>query len=487
MLTNYLREHKYLDILQKCKTPEIEIIKICKIFADFAERIDLLKDEILFRIGDTGDKFFLILSGECQILKPLRKKKKLTPKDFLKFLYKLKKDNEIFLLQMCINSNYEKYSFKNYEEFKIFNNASLKIKIRNYLIFTMTQECFNFEKIKEFFFEEIKTFKEFNINEDILKNMNLEEIEKYLLKENKFFSNFDEEEKIYYKYYYIFSDDYEHYYNIVEYENILNLGKGYTFGDYALDNQKSDRTATIKSSMDSLLCYINRDIYTKFILEEAIKIRKKDLILLNEKSPIFRSIKKNDFENHYIKKFYIRLFRKGDIIFNQNDLIDKIIFVKDGELDLFYQGNTFEVDNHIEKCIDQCKLMQILEDKEVDLLKSEFKNPKIWQIKSETFLKQANKSLKLNLKTAEKGDIICLESALLKLPLLYNIQVKSNNCQIYFLELKELNNIISRYNSCKNDYFNFSLEKVKVFFSRIRGVKLHRENILINNENIFSM
>ena len=98
MILNYLKENKFLDLLQKCKIPDIEISKICKIFGDNAEKIDLVEGEILFRIGNPGDKFYLILSGDCQVLKPIRKKAFLTPKDFLKFLYKLKKEKETYLL-----------------------------------------------------------------------------------------------------------------------------------------------------------------------------------------------------------------------------------------------------------------------------------------------------------------------------------------------------------------------------------------------------
>lgn len=485
MMTNYLKEHRLLQILQKSKTPDMEMSEICQIFADNAERIDLNENEILFKIGEVGDKFFLVLSGEVQVLKPIRKKVYLTPKDFLRYLYQLKKEDETFLLNMCIKSNYEKYCFKNFEEFLEFNSAALKIKLRNYLTFSMTKECFNFKKVKEIFLEELKTFEDFDLNEDLSKSMNLKEFKKYLFEENKNFKekDFENAEKIYYKYLEIFDNELDNIrFNIIEYDKTVHLGEGYTFGDYALDNEKLSRTATIKASRNSILCYLTEEVYYKYILDETIKLRKRDLILLNEKNPILNAIGDFEFERHYLKKFRLNVFNKNEIIIKQNDLTDKILFIKEGECDLIYQGNTFEVNQHIETIIEQCKLREILEDKEVELMKSEFSNPKINQIKSDSFLKQAKKAKKFFLKTAKKGDIIGVESALLDFPYLYNIQIKSNVAQIYFMDVCDLFQILKRYKKCKRDFMNFSLQKIKAFFSRIRCVKLTRERKLIEDE-----
>ena len=66
---------------------------------------------------------------------------------------------------------------------------------------------------------------------------------------------------------------------------------------YSLDIDKSNVVSRLGLENQKYLQQL-----TKYILEETIKIRKKDLILLNKNSPIFSSIRDIDFEKHYLKK-----------------------------------------------------------------------------------------------------------------------------------------------------------------------------------------
>lgn len=94
MIYNYLQESNILEILNKYKTPDLTKGTLAKIFSENMQRTDLKNNEILFRIDEYGDKFFLIIKGTVMVLKPKKIKKYLTPREFLAYLITLKTKKE---------------------------------------------------------------------------------------------------------------------------------------------------------------------------------------------------------------------------------------------------------------------------------------------------------------------------------------------------------------------------------------------------------
>ena len=73
------------------------------------------KDEIIYKIGEPGEKFFIILKGEITVYKPKRKKIKMTKKDYIIYLKEIKDSKDFHLLKKIILANRETIDINEYE------------------------------------------------------------------------------------------------------------------------------------------------------------------------------------------------------------------------------------------------------------------------------------------------------------------------------------------------------------------------------------
>ena len=73
-IINYFDDENVLELFKKAKGKEIEPKLINDCFARHMQIQNLVKDEVLFRLNDFGDRFYLILSGRIGIFIPDKKK-----------------------------------------------------------------------------------------------------------------------------------------------------------------------------------------------------------------------------------------------------------------------------------------------------------------------------------------------------------------------------------------------------------------------------
>jgi CRP-like cAMP-binding protein len=72
-------------------------IKFSFLLYKLARRIEyqfIRKGETIFRIGEKGEKFYLILKGNIHILKLVQTAKEMRSEDYLILLHKLKKERD---------------------------------------------------------------------------------------------------------------------------------------------------------------------------------------------------------------------------------------------------------------------------------------------------------------------------------------------------------------------------------------------------------
>lgn len=127
MIANYLLQNKTLDILKRDKASELNFSQLVVHFAENMKLILLEKNEILFRLDDIGENFYVIIKGRVAVLKPKKKKYTLTQLGFLSKLREMFKNNETYLLNHTIKNNYELYSFQNYDHFIKYESILIKI------------------------------------------------------------------------------------------------------------------------------------------------------------------------------------------------------------------------------------------------------------------------------------------------------------------------------------------------------------------------
>jgi len=125
-LKNHIQEKNKLEILIKNKTQDIDQNSILDCFSKNMEIQTAHKNEVLFHMGDNADKFFIILKGGVEISIPEKKKFWLSRCEYYKFLEKALYEEEIGIVNQILNSNYEKISFENYDDFYEFSKAKAK-------------------------------------------------------------------------------------------------------------------------------------------------------------------------------------------------------------------------------------------------------------------------------------------------------------------------------------------------------------------------
>ncbi len=483
MIKNYLKESKFIESIKKYKTPDTSIETLIEVFTLNLHRKDLTQDEILFRIDEVGDKFYIIIMGSVLVLKPKRVKKSMSPREFLQHLLEMKSNSEKYLLRMCVKSNYEKVCFKSFQDFAQWEETHFKQLIREFFVYTQKTDFENCSKIYEIFTRTSRKIEDYIL----IKNSNLEDMDYDSLKaymlENENFLITKEEQKHYEKYAVIFSDNKtRNLYNTIEYQSVLELTSGMSFGDFALDSQAKRRTATIKASDNCILGYISNQVYSKYILQETFKIRQKDLVMLNSENFVFNSIRNYVFESVYFSKFSVYTYDKHEFIFKQGEAADKIYIIKEGEVDLLYSGSLLEANLMLQDLANASLQKEIFNAKQVEELKFLFYNKKVFEIRSESFLRKMHKKRKLFLTRLKAKDFLGVEPLLISSNHLYSAMVKSQKCQFFVLEKHVLDKILNLYPFCCKNFTELAKNKFNAYLHRLDNVKGAQERMIMENE-----
>lgn len=108
---------KYLantNLLSKFSKDNLnERTKSLKYFCSMVLSYEYMKpNETLFRIHDSGDKFYIILKGHIGVFKPIETIVNLKFFEFMEYLDKLKYDKEYYMFSRCVESN--KYTIESY-------------------------------------------------------------------------------------------------------------------------------------------------------------------------------------------------------------------------------------------------------------------------------------------------------------------------------------------------------------------------------------
>lgn len=247
--------------------------------------VQAVSNSIMFRIGERGAHFYIILKGTVSVLIPKETKHQLTPDEYLTHLYFLNQINEYELLSKTVNSNKSVYNVD-------ITNPSCPI-IRN----LTNKSPANSEP----------------------RPIRSETVEEYI--SNMMPISLQEDKSIY------------PYLSIWIYQKVINLGEGRTFGEQALISKNSLRTATIFANEETILGILNEIDFSTSI--KCIQMQtKNENILFIMKYNIFGSVSFDYFTKHLWNNFIFIKKKSGDILFNQNDNREMIYFIKEGEFEL---------------------------------------------------------------------------------------------------------------------------------------------------------
>ena len=438
------------------------------------------KNEIIFRIGDIPDNFYMIMNGTVEVLKPIKYSKKINGFEYFKILMNYYINEEFFMLNEVIEFNHNSFEIKKDDLTKI-KLLFVKLELDEYFYSSGEIRGENIIQIIKECFCENEILNKINLDEKLIidaKNPNnRKKINKLRGIIYKFIpSNFSSKIKAYLK---IYDKINLKEVTILKYAHIVNLKDNEFFGDSAFDT-KSNRNATIVTLEDTHLFYLESDHYDLFLRPEKRAQRLSDINFLLDNF-FFNSLNIGTFETNLFNNFIYEEIPNNYILFKQNTPCDYLYFVRNGEIELSTYSSIVQIyfltkflsklnlENNIHEYFKKMKNF----DKKT--LEPGFKN-------SIDFLKKELTSKKnYFLFNALNKDIIGLESLIFNIPYLYNAKVVSKTAIIYKIEKKVLFQLIKHNGYLIDTMLKEGKEKMKILLERI--IKYNSLQIKIVDDN----
>ena len=249
-----------------------------------------IKNTLIMRFGDIGDKFYIIFKGNVSIIIKKEIEFEMTEYEYYLYLKYLKKIKEYELIEENLrlnNLNFDSIDLKNCLDGKLI-----------------------YEKPKD----EI----EIEYNEINIETLNYCSTEDYI-KRIKPLNNkmiFKQRKRIIISYYY----------------HICDLKEGDTFGEIAL-RENVKRTASIICNEDCIFGTLTKKLYDNCIkgAQEKIRLGNINFILSSE---LFNGVKLETFDRKYFNYFKFIQLNQDSILFNQGDFRKDIYILKEGLIEI---------------------------------------------------------------------------------------------------------------------------------------------------------
>jgi CRP-like cAMP-binding protein len=346
------------------------------------------KNSILIRFGEKGSKAYLSLSGDVAVLIKKQFKLYLTEEEYLHYLANLIKYNEYELVNIIINENFKTLpieiiddineqdfdkrksistsvkdlnKFNNLEKaentfnilrpHKVFSSFNLnkmdkityiKPSQKNNTRLKLNQEN---EKLKQLaaptLYYASKLFKNYRLQLLPKKLLNKCSVEEYINRLNVI-DDFDFNEEEYNNL--NANGKGKTYLSIYSYIKVVNLPKGSLFGDMALNNKNSLRTATIISLEDCYCGVLNKKSYTNSLKNSAEK-NLRDILEFIVDLPLFKGLQPAFF----LRKYFTNLSRNNNFknvkIMTQGEKPEYIALLKTGQYSIYTYNSLFNISN----------------------------------------------------------------------------------------------------------------------------------------------
>ena len=414
------------------------------------------KGEIIFKIGDLPDFFYIILWGKVDILKPLPQNKLLTGYQYFTYLMNLKKSKDEHLFNLCIQANKINYKID-----------SEDAKDLHYIyIYIIIEQIYRHKNIN--FLEELKlanlSYKDFRLDPGKIKDP------KYILENIRIIKIHlpDISTSIITKYLFLNDNSNKKEVTIYKYSSFMTLETKSYFGDSAMDSN-TNRNATVSAAEDTHTAYISCISYFNNVVVEKAALIDKKVHFLNSNF-FFSKIGQKKFEKKYFGLFICKNYKKGDIIYNEGDIPLNVYFIEKGDVELYSSKNIYELQNVIEYLEEKRnKFVKKNDEKKSEEKDSFFTYGKInfekHDLRKDIIKKNKNKIFLLK----EKEDLGLL-SFYFGYPYFTTSIVSSATAKIYQIDNKYLSEMMLKERICHNDLINRVENKLSLFHQRFFNI-----------------
>ncbi len=486
-ISKIIRSSKLLEKLEKEYIGSYKKININQLSFNLAKNIsfiELKKGNTLFKIGDIGNKFYIIIDGKISILKPRIFNGKMNFKEYISYLFLLIKSKEDYLLNEVIVNNCAKIPITSIDEIKMIYNIFFKNNLRENIV---NGKIKNNKLLKIFFDKNLQSFNEYNIDIQYLDNIEEKKLKKDKNNEKELWNNYIMDKCNLSKGDLQIIKRYNEYnnkkYDIMcyIYDSFLYLGSGYFFGDSALDGKDIKRNETIRAEENTILGCIKTNDYLNIIAPQKKIEKMKDIhFLIN--NFFFKDIKASIFEKKLFHFFTLNEKKRGTILFNRDSKPKQLFLLKEGNISLTLDSSIIEINFIIEKIcniiIEQYSknLMhkKIITKDKINILKRNIGNDKIFtnlNYFSKEFIQEMNKKRTIQIAQINGVETIGLEEIFLNIPYITYGTVINEKTIYYKIEVERMKSIINENNCIKDLYLKSSINKIFILIERLQNIK----------------
>lgn len=348
---------KYLSTLSGlvdlCKQNSDNFQQLLSNIASVIKYENVTRNRLLFKVGDNGDKFFVIFKGKVSVLVPQCESVEMNEEEYMTYLAKLRRNDEQELITKCLTMNYEvfpidKDNFDTYlEKFyaKIWLDRKLDlIKLNNEEEEDRHTSIFNAkneisctlailnDKKRKFSSKRVLTFKDLQPLDCLnILYTQVKSVEHYinetspLILINK-------------------SRGLKKIVNVFIYTYIKDYEKGDKFGEIALQNISGKRAAALITIEDCHFGILDKSSFDQCLNQIYDKMKKGNINLLMS-TKIFYGWNKNMFVRHIYEFFSHHKVDRNHVLLQENEENSFVYFLKEGEFEFKTKRSLVEINN----------------------------------------------------------------------------------------------------------------------------------------------
>ena len=485
------------------ETPE----NLCLTIAQNMSYIEYKKYKSIYKVGDIGDKLYLIIKGKVNMYKPVKIKCKMSFKDYLLYCLLLNKYKEEYLLNKMLMTYVKTIPIMFIDEIKKAFNILFKIrlfkKIKNEKI-TNNRELRNYFEKNEMNFDDFnidirkldqllhgKTSKKniINIKDENENSLESQDWKSYILNnctisfgETNYIEKFDKLLKNKKKM------DIECY--IFEYSGTVEKGK--YFGDLPIDNDgsflKKEREYSIFAVEDTVIGSIKNEDFI-YIIAPKIKIEKiKNVNFIND-NYFFKAINNYIFTKNYFQYFKKRELSRDNVLFEINSIPKSLFLLKEGNISLSIKCSLIQLNDIISnlyiKLVTNKYYSEMINKKFIskdiiDIVKNYANDYFLKNLKlhNEKFIKEIKKIRNFQISIVSRDEIIGLEEIFFNISYIMKGVAISEKCIFYELPIDKLDYIINIETIMEELYIKTSVNKLLSLIERLQNLKQNVIDIL---------
>jgi len=461
LIRKYLKTTQLRRLFQNEIKPKDDLYNKLLAFLSFQIKFKKIpKNEILFKIGEHTNYFYLIIEGKVDILKPMSTIHIISGYEYFLKLMEYRKTDR-YLYSLCIQENKKNFEIKK-------KDAELIPYI--YLIYKL-------DEIKNRYFVDFKSVLD-------LIGITPEELD---LDPGKIHSNgyiFNKSKEIKLKIPLITQNELMNYKFLDEktnksevilyqYEPFLRFDKNKYFGDAAITG-KGVRNGTAQIVEDCYFGYWDLNLYNLnfFHYKKAIFERKVNFLYNNF---FFGKINIKKFETHFFNWFLSEEYTNNEIIYKENSPANFVYFIEEGTIEL----NSTRTIIEIQLLLQKIKEKRLSMDEKDQNLEYNNINSEWLDIENKVDKKEIYRILILN-----KNSILGLESFYYQIPFLTSARVISPHAKIMKIDGEHLYQMLIRASECVNELKTKVLDKMDLMTNRFFSLN-NTKLILIDNKIIF--